>query len=152
MLHLTHAGCWLVHLHLQSGPDLNQKFYVLVTLNASSVCYTSRSKLLCSRQQMTYNGMRAVLSITLELDRGWLVSIPGQPSVNAISHAHPWFSVEIFAGVNGPFDFKFAFGAFMCVTRNQKKESIMLFMIIMRGLDHSTENTEKASDDQDDTT
>ena len=49
------AGRGLVHLHPLSGPDLNQKFDAIITANASSVCYTSRLKALCSRQQ-PYSG------------------------------------------------------------------------------------------------
>ena len=36
------ARLWLVHLHLLSGPDLNQKFHVIISADASSICYTSR--------------------------------------------------------------------------------------------------------------
>ena len=36
-----------VHLRLLSGPNLNQKFDVIIAANASSVCHTSRLKLQC---------------------------------------------------------------------------------------------------------
>ena len=38
----------------------------------------------------TYNGMWAVLSPTQKLRRGWLASVPGQPSGQALSCAQPW--------------------------------------------------------------
>ena len=33
------TGCRLVHLHLLSGPDLHQNFYLIVFLNTTSACY-----------------------------------------------------------------------------------------------------------------
>ena len=45
-----------IHIILQSGPDLNQKFHIIIILNASSVCHTSR--------QMTCSDMQSMLSLT----------------------------------------------------------------------------------------
>ena len=50
-----------------------------------------QTKALCSRQQMTYNGMRATLSPTLEPSPARLASVPRRPSLNALSSAHPGF-------------------------------------------------------------
>ena len=38
-----------------------------------------QAKALCSRQQLTYHGMRAVLSRAPELSQAWLTTVPGQP-------------------------------------------------------------------------
>ena len=44
-LGLTRAWRGMVHLHLQPGPDLNQKFRVTIAAKASYVrCYTSQLK------------------------------------------------------------------------------------------------------------
>ena len=39
VLALAQAGCGLVHFHMQSGPDLNQKFDIIVIPNMSPVCW-----------------------------------------------------------------------------------------------------------------
>ena len=51
----------LVRLHLQSEPDLNQKFHVIIVPNTSSVPCTS-SPALYSKWQMVYGGMQGTLS------------------------------------------------------------------------------------------
>ena len=43
------AGCGLLHLYLLPGPDCNQTFHILITASASSVCHTSRLKLIQTR-------------------------------------------------------------------------------------------------------
>ena len=42
MLDSAQAGLGLVHFLLLSGPDLNQKFHIIIAANASSICFTSR--------------------------------------------------------------------------------------------------------------
>ena len=54
------AWCRMLHLHQKSEPDLNQKFGINTASKAPPVCCTSKTPALCSRQQMTYNGMWAV--------------------------------------------------------------------------------------------
>ena len=39
------VGCGLVHRHLQSGPDLNQNFDIIIAPSTSSVCYMLRLQL-----------------------------------------------------------------------------------------------------------
>lgn len=51
---LAPDGHGLVQLPLQSGPDLDQKFHVIIAANMSPFCCTSRLKLQCPRQPMTY--------------------------------------------------------------------------------------------------
>ena len=46
----------LVHLCLQSGPGLNQKFHVIVAPNVPSVCYTSSLKLRVPDSRWCTNG------------------------------------------------------------------------------------------------
>ena len=45
LLSLAQVGHTLLHLHLPSGPDFNQKFDVIIDPNASPVCGTSRPQL-----------------------------------------------------------------------------------------------------------
>ena len=70
------AGCRMVQLHLQSGPDLKQRFYAIITPNASSVCITSAVKLCVPDSRW-----RVVFNHTPELSWVWLTWVPGQPSV-----------------------------------------------------------------------
>ena len=55
--HLAHLR--LLHGNRPSGPDLPQKFDVIIAANASSVCNVSRPQL---RRQMRYDGMQTLLS------------------------------------------------------------------------------------------
>ena len=92
MLSSARAGCRLVYLHLLSGPDLNRKFHIIMSANASSARYTSRLKLQHSRQQMMYTWCWwcwAALSHTPEPSRVQLTCVPGWPSVNAPFHSQP---------------------------------------------------------------
>ena len=81
------AGHRLVPLHLQSGPDLNQKFQVIIAPNMSSVCYTSRPWL-CVPDGVPWNASYAqpylhraknIFSsvLTLEPIEAWLACVPG---------------------------------------------------------------------------
>ena len=89
VLHWAWAWHRLVHLHLWAGPDMNHKFYVIITPNLSFIC---------ARQQITYSGMPAALSPIAKLSWVWLASILGWPSVNALPHTQP----RIFASGNEP--------------------------------------------------
>ena len=51
---------------------------------------------------MLYKGIQAAPSPTPEPGQVWLTSVPGGPSVNAVSCNQPKLSVDIFARVDGP--------------------------------------------------
>ena len=53
------VGRGLVHLHLRSGPDLNQKFDVIVVPNASFVPYGLRRDDATVRLSASESGMRS---------------------------------------------------------------------------------------------
>lgn len=86
---LSQAGYWLMHLHLQSGPELTQRFDTTVILNESSFMPYFQTTALCSIQQMTYNRVQAMLSSATKPSQAQLASIPGRPSVNVLSCAQP---------------------------------------------------------------
>lgn len=87
-------------IYLLSGPDWNQKFRIIITINMSSVYYTSRLKLHCSTssQQMAYRWCRcrAMLSHTWESSWAWLSSVPWWSFINTLSCIQPDLSPENF--------------------------------------------------------
>ena len=92
----TQAGYGLVHLHLLPGPDLNPKFHTTIAANMSPVYYTSRLKLCVPDSRWP------AFSPTGEPSGVPLASIPGWPSVNALSYTRPKLSPEISGSVNSP--------------------------------------------------
>ena len=95
---LPQAGHGPLHLHLWSGPGLNQKLDGVMVPSVSSHLLHFQTTALCSRRQMTNSGMQAVLGPTLEQSQARLASVLEWPRRNAISQAQP----RNFASVNGP--------------------------------------------------
>ena len=79
------AGRELVHLHLRTEPDLNQKFHVIVVPNASFFFFFYRSRALCCGHQIKCNEMRASLSPGRKPNQARLAFFLGRPSVNVLS-------------------------------------------------------------------
>ena len=73
--------------HQQTWTDLNQMSSSHQTCHLSDICVQTTA--VCTRQQMTYNGMQATLSHIAELSPVWLASIPAWPSVIALSCSGP---------------------------------------------------------------
>ena len=96
------ACTWLrlVHLHRLAGPNLNQKFDVIIAQNLLIWLLHFQTKAVCSWRSMVYSGMRAVLSPSSDVSQARRVSIPEWPAVNAVSHAQPKLSRDIFTSVN----------------------------------------------------
>ena len=97
ILSLARAGSRLVHLHLPSGPDLDEKFHIIIAAIASSCLLYFQAKAPCSWRQMAYRWCWVALSSTLEHSQVQLASVSGWLSVNA-----QFCAKAIFAGVNGP--------------------------------------------------
>ena len=105
MLDLAWARQGLLHLHLQSGPKLNQKSWHHLCFKCFVCLLYLQITDLCSRHQTVYSGMQATLSPTPEPSWARLASVRGQPSVNALSCAQRKLSLGIVASVDGPLDF-----------------------------------------------
>ena len=74
---------------LQSGPDLNQKF-LHHSCSKRTICLLyAQTRALYSRQQMTYDGMRATHSPARKPSQVQLTSTPEWQSVNALPCAQP---------------------------------------------------------------
>ena len=93
---LGSGWCGLVHLHLQSGPDFNQKFGVIIIRYTLFVCYMSRPKLCFSDSRWRAMECKPRSAVT-KLSQAWLTSILGWPS--ALSALSP----ESFVSVKCPF-------------------------------------------------
>ena len=89
-----------------NAPNFNQKFDVIMSVNASSICYTGTLKLSVPDSSLyTYDANDTEPRIalpTVEPSRMRLASVSGWPIVNAISRAKPELSPEVIAGVNNP--------------------------------------------------
>ena len=80
------------------GPDLNHKFDVTITPNVSSATLPDHSSMSQTAKEVQWNVSRTQPNSSCV----WLAFFPGQKSVNAVSHAQPELSMEIFTHGNGP--------------------------------------------------
>ena len=107
---LVRAECRLVHLHQQSGPDLSQKFYFIITPNISSVFCAPRPQVYAPDSKYCTITMKRKLCSALLQCWAKLGSLAIHPcttkcKVNAVSCIQPRAQTRNFCwskSLNGP--------------------------------------------------